>query len=126
MAQLARDFHDNLQTKDISLEDDDPVYTGKVADSLREVPESQRLSDDDILQTDWSPSYAQVGRALRLAKNGTATGLDGCPYELWKELNTLYDIAEKEEKIGFDVIGALTKVFTDIQYHGVDERTEFA
>jgi len=52
--------------------------------------------------------------------------LDGCPYELWKELSYLYDIAKKENKIGFNIIGILSELFEDIQNYGVDERTDFA
>ncbi|KAH9015246.1 hypothetical protein EDB83DRAFT_2321315 [Lactarius deliciosus] len=77
MAKLSRDFHKNLQEKDIVMQDKDPEYTRKIEEALGEVPVHQRLTNEEVLNTDWSPSYTQVGEALRLLKNGTATALTG-------------------------------------------------
>ena len=33
----------------------------------------------------------QINDALHLSKNGSATGLDGCPYKLWKILKEQHD-----------------------------------
>jgi hypothetical protein len=55
--------------------------------TLLEIPNDQKLTDEIVAKTDWSISYKQVYTALKLSKNGTATGLNGCPYKLWKELN---------------------------------------
>ena len=84
------------------------------------------MTEPDRRKTDWSLDYTQITLALKLSKNRTATGLDGCPYELWKELNARYDIMEKEGKAGFDIIGILTEVFEDIRNHGIDKELEFA
>ncbi|KAH9017333.1 hypothetical protein EDB83DRAFT_2178273, partial [Lactarius deliciosus] len=64
--------------------------------------------------------------ALKHAKNGSATGLDGCPYELWKTLNVRYNKAVEEDRPGFDIIKTLTHVFQDIQNHGIAQNTHFA
>ena len=63
---------------------------------------------------------------MSLAKNGSATGIDGLPYELWKELDRTYVKAEEEGSNGFDIADTLAVVFQDIQDHGVDERSNFA
>lgn len=55
-----------------------------------------------------------------MSKNSTATSLNRCPYELWKELNALYKVTKEERKEGFDVIATLTFIFQDIHIHGVD------
>lgn len=67
-----------------------------------------------------------VKKALNDAKNGTATGMDGCPYKLWKLLALRHDADSKENRSGFDIIKVLTTVFQDIQTHGVNEHSDFA
>ena len=52
------------------------------ASMLNEIKDDQKLTERDINNTEWLISYPQVWKALNLAKNGTAMGLDGCPYEL--------------------------------------------
>ena len=67
-----------------------------------------------------------VREALALTKNSSATGMDGCPYELWKKLDDRNESAREEEKDGFDVADTLALIFQDIQDHGVDNRSDFA
>ena len=73
-------------------------------------------------------TITQVQRALagKHAKNNTASGIDGCPYELWKTLNQRNIEKPERNQAIFDVIRTLTTVFQDIQTHAVDERTNFA
>jgi hypothetical protein len=71
-------------------------------------------------------TQVQVQEALRLSKNGSATGTDGCPYELWKTLLLHYTTNRQPNQQGFDIIKTLTDVFTDIQTHGVDHNTSFS
>ena len=126
MSKLARDYHENLQDQDIGLTDDAPNLSRATEDILNEIPDDQKLSRQERGKTDWSLSYAQITIALKLSKNGTATGLDGCPYELWKELNVLFQAEENNGGKGFDIIGALTIVFKDIRLNGLDKSLEFA
>jgi hypothetical protein len=67
----------------------------------------------------------QVLRALRLTKNGTSTGLDGCPYELWKALNDQHHTTIEGPQNSLDIAKVLTTLFNDIRLHGVDHRTGF-
>lgn len=48
-----------------------------------------------------------------------ATRCDGCPYKLWKELDKKYNKAKYQGKVGFDIVGTLTSLFTDIQSFGM-------
>ena len=59
-------------------------------------------------------------------KNGMATGVDGCPYELWKALKERYDEDISTSKQGFDIVKALTTVYQDIQKYGLEEMSKFA
>src|SRR5258708_19041430 len=68
----------------------------------------------------------QVRKALKLTKNGSATGIDGCPYELWRALNEKHETDAKERRPRFDVIKTLTLVYQDIQTNSIDEKANFA
>ena len=125
MAKLARDYHESLQRTDDNP-DDALEWDRRAENALNEVKENQRLTEQDINNTEWLITYAQVWKALKLAKTGTATGLDGCPYELWKELDRRYEESKYSGKKGFDIVGMLTIVFNNIQIFGMEEGSQFA
>lgn len=106
------------------MQDHDPIYKQKVKMSLDKIPPEQRLSNREKEDFEWRITSAQVINALRLAKNGTAMGMDGCLYKLWKKLDERYNAACKANRTGFDITGALAAVFRDIQDHGVDKRSD--
>jgi len=126
MAKLARDYHEDLQTKDINPDEDSKIYEQELNLLLQEIPPEQRLSPEQANAYPWNINKKAVGDALKCAKTGTATGLDRCPFELWKELKTQYDKATKSGNLGFNIVKALTMVYQDIQVHGIDKRTDFA
>lgn len=126
MAKLTRDYHEDLQAQHIIIPDDSPDLERKTASILSEIPEHQRLLEQEVNNTEWLISYPQVWKALSLSKNGTATGLDGCPYELWKELDKKHSEAAALGRRGFNIVAALTCLFTDIQMFRVKENLNFA
>ena len=126
MAELARNYHNDLQNEGLRLPPNSPEYARKSQATLNEIPASQKLPDTPDDESDWEITPEQVKKAIHIAKSGSATGVDGCPYELWKVLDAHFEKAKKEEKEGFDIAYALTVVFTDIQEHGTDERSGFA
>ena len=125
MANLARDFHENLQNDGLHNlpQEDLDLQTSIILD---EIPEAQKMTEPLTSTLGSNLTESQTGKALHLAKNGTATGVDGCPYELWKALKEHHDTALRANKPGFNIIKVLTEVLTDIQSHGVDERTDFS
>lgn len=68
----------------------------------------------------------QVKKAIHIAKKGSVTRIDSCPYKLWKTLATRFKEAKREEREGFDIIETLTTVYIDISRHGVDKEAGFA
>ena len=126
MAKLARDYHEFLQTKDIIISENAPDWEGKISHTLNEVKDPQRMTPQDVAKTEWLITYPQVWKVLRLSKNGTATGLDGCPYELWEELDNRYKEAKHQGRPGFDIVGTLTKVYVNIQTNGINDKSDFA
>ena len=125
MAELAKKYHETLQDKEIQ-ENRTIELEGKTREILKEIPEEQKFPNPEESELNRGMTKEHVNEALRLAKNGSATGLDGCPYELWKELRRRNNERESEGKTGFDIIKALTTVFRDIQYHGIEPGTYFA
>ena len=124
MAELAKRYHEDLQEKDL-----DPNEARKreqaMTDILDTIPEEQNFlyPNTSILNSDVTKEF--VSLALLKAKNGSATGLDGCPYEPWKALNRENQEAQKLGRTGFDIVETLTMVFQDIQKHGVEPGTDF-
>jgi exonuclease III len=130
MASLAKTYHHTLQEQDLPVYDEsDERETDRVTDKITEVldaiPEHQKFNPTRYPKLSRVMTSEYVAKALKLAKNNSATGLDGCPYELWKTLNKMYTEAQKANRTGFDVIGTLTSVFQDIQYHGVKPDSDF-
>ena len=124
MADLAMRYHDNLQSLDLNPDLDDRKERTDII--LNEIPENQTLKNSDAQAENQPLTEAQTRKALHLSKNGSATGMDGCPYEFWKALNGLHERSSKANKPSFDIIKTMTRVLVDIQTHGVDKNTSFA
>ena len=92
---------------------------------LNEIPQSQKFNAPN---TDLHNPITeeQTRNALYTSKGGTATGLNGIPYEVWKHLNDMYLQSVKKKNPTFNIIKTLTIVFNDIQLHGVDPSTKFS
>jgi hypothetical protein len=125
MAKLARNYHNKLQTQDICVQSD-TEHAHKIEAALEAIPIQQHLEDPDRSLMNQTASEKQVQEALKLTKNNTATRMDGCLYELWKTLNKNHLERSKLNQISFDIGKTLTKVFQDIQEHGIEENTFFA
>ena len=125
MAELARKYHDSLQRLDI-LEQSEEEREADIEQALRAIPELQQLDDPWMSKMNDTATNDQVQLAINHAKNSTATGMDGCPYELWKTLNQLHQEKSSQNKPSFDIAKTLTRVFQDIQSHGLEENSSFA
>jgi hypothetical protein len=86
MAELARIYHETLQDEDIDPNMSCIEYDCLLDDVLGEISENQHLEDLDSMRMSWKITEDQVSSALHRMKDSTTTGLDGCPYELWKVL----------------------------------------
>ena len=87
MAEIARQHHQNLQDKDLARFESEEDRDNAINEVLNEIPEDQKYPATNEENDNILISRDQVREALKTAKNGSATGLDGCPYELWKTLN---------------------------------------
>ena len=125
MAKLAKDYHNNLQKEGLSNKENREEYTHALNEILTIIPEAQHLDNPVFTPLNWEATQEQSEEALHLSKNGSATGMDGCPYELWKNLHEHYNTTRQMNKEGFNICKVLTEVFNDIQTHGVDPNTQF-
>ena len=123
MAEIAREHHSNLQSQHL-LPPDHPERTSAINKVLQQIPEHQKLSDEHSELRD-KISQEQVIHALMLSKTGSATGLDGLPYELWKSLHEKHITQRKKNLPSFDITKCLTIIYNNIQVHGTDETANF-
>jgi Reverse transcriptase (RNA-dependent DNA polymerase) len=126
MAQLARNYHSDLQQDNLQLTDNPEEYSWRLTHALNEIPQTQKLQDPELSELNWKVKETHVKKAIHLSKNNSATSLDGCPYKLWKTLKTQHESATKHNRKSFNITKVLTTLFQDIQTHGVDHRTEFS
>jgi len=125
MAELACDHHDMLQDKDIDPNMSIKEYDVMLNDLLNEILENQWLEEPERTTMSKKITEEQVSKALCCMKDGTATGLDGCPYELWKVLEKCHNKLQHQDTPSFDIIKVLTYLFQDVQEHSIDDRTNF-
>jgi hypothetical protein len=127
MAELARDHHSTLQTEDLTHFDNPEEHDQKLRAITESIPDSQLLPEPHLTTMNWEATEAQIARAIDLEKNMTATGLDGCPYELWKALKTRHEsLSAVPNSNSFDIVKTLTAIITDIQTHDLDPHADFA
>ena len=124
MAELAKCHHEKLQNED-RPDLMNPDRARDLEEILENIPSSQKFPNPHDAELNSGVTTECVEEALKRAKNGSATGLDGCPYELWKELKKTFDTTLQSGKRGFDIIQILTDVFQDIQLHGIAPETGF-
>jgi len=86
-------------------------YDTLINDFLNEIPESQHLEDPDRTTMSWKITEKQVSKALQCMKDSTVTGLDGCPYELWKTLEKRHNNLQHKNVPSFNVIKVFTYLF---------------
>jgi hypothetical protein len=123
MAELARNYHDNLLLAGLNTPPDKQEVI--VLEVLGAIIPEDTLPDTDKESMSHRLSEQDVFEALKSSKNGTSTGVNGLPYELWKALNEKYEADVKVDKPSFNIIKTLTRVFNDIEEHGVVSTTNF-
>lgn len=85
-----------------------------------------------MLQDDHKPTFEarltehDIDEAIKCAPAGKATGLDGLPYELWKDLRLRHERTKKPRNPAVNINAVLTAVFNDIELNGVHEESGFA
>lgn len=125
MAELTRNYHKSLQEDDLRDADLDNFELGMTT-LLERIPEEQILQEPELSLLNWPLNRSHMEKALHHTKNRSVTGMDGCPYELWKALKTCYEETTQMNKPKFNIMKVLMELYADIQSFGIDQRTSFA
>ena len=124
MAELAKNYHKNLQHA--SIDDEDKIECKTIIEeALTYLPEEQLL--ENLIQTEmfWTVKTAQVEKAIKLSKTGSSTEINGCLYELWKALTEQHQMKIQKCKPSFNVVKTMTMIFQDIQTNRIHDNAEF-
>ena len=122
MAQRAKEYHEHLQRKDRDpTQDPDPAKLDQILENItaRTTPGQKSKLANYI-------SWGDAHRALTESGNDKAAGLDGIPTEMWKRMSARYDaFADQPANPYCDIVGMLTRVFNDVEEHGIAPDTNF-
>ncbi|KAL1750259.1 hypothetical protein FB107DRAFT_224186 [Schizophyllum commune] len=127
MAEMARQYHWHLQDDN---EADPNHKTGEARE--RDIEQAltaldAKVTEDQAAALEQPISYEEIDTALRFAKNKSAPGLDGIPYEFWKVVHARFkEDSRHDDRETFDVIYLLLEAYRDIQYNGLSEASGFA
>ncbi|KAH9858141.1 Endonuclease/exonuclease/phosphatase [Lenzites betulinus] len=117
MAEMARAYHDNIQRDERDVPDP-PVREECIVEALDSL--DARLNDEQVAEMDALITYEECEFALKHSKSGTAPGLDGLPYELWKTLHARFlEDKRHDGRPVMDVIKLLWAALADVQRFGV-------
>ena len=122
MAELARQYHKDLQTKDRdpTAAPDQTKLETVLNNITTKITPAQKNELAKYL--DWS----DVHLALKGSANDKAAGLDGIPMELWKTMSQKFDAFINAEINPYcDIVKILVKAYNDIEEHGIDPSTRF-
>ena len=126
MAELARNYHENLQNDGINpnIETRDQC----TEEALASLQKTVTTDESELLRE--TITEEQVEEALQRSQLLKSPGMDGITYELWKYLHQEYKksllASEEADQNEFSIIKLMTSCFNDIQRHGMSEATGFA
>ncbi|KAF7351516.1 Reverse transcriptase domain-containing protein [Mycena sanguinolenta] len=128
MAEIARDYHKDLQSDGQNIPQS--VREAALTEALNAVPPPcpgvnmeglrKKVTEDDVRQS------------LLSAAPGKAAGMDGIIAEFWQKLNRMYEDSQKtkgdsnQDQERGNIVKVLTWVYNDVEEHGVVEGTDFA
>jgi ribonuclease HI len=122
MANLAKDYHEHLQQNKDPV--DEQAREEAIASVLGRI--NVHILEEDVPDLKAKLDVSEVMEALELSANGSSPGLDGITYEVWKALNEQFAKDEKEGKEAFDILTSLSRVYNDIEVHGMVKGTDFS
>jgi ribonuclease HI/exonuclease III len=122
MAELARDYHSNLQTQGMATGLDRQKAMETTIKNIKTAAEEEDKQKLSMLLTE-----VEVAAALKSLPNGKAAGMDGIPCELWKTLHNQKEDEQTNNRVHkTDIVKIFTSVFNDIENHGMSEGTDFS
>ena len=124
MAELARDYHEKLQSDGIDAAESPEERQNNIQTALKEARTS--LSSDNAARLAAGVTREDVVDALHRSATGKATGVDGIPYEFWSAMETQRARHQGNGETYFDCLQLLTLAYKDIEEHGICNEAGFA
>jgi exonuclease III len=123
MAEVARDYHNNLQNKGLADENTKNQTTQEILNIL-----NSKLSSADKNELAKYLTRHEIAEAIHLLPNGKSPGIDGIPNELWKALQKTYKMSNEKsaDKKPLDIAQVLQNVYNDIEQYGIIPGSKFA
>ncbi|OJT14670.1 Transposon TX1 uncharacterized 149 kDa protein [Trametes pubescens] len=124
MADMAKVHHDNIQKDDESA-----THPAQRELDIQVAIESLtvRITPDQAAGMAARIDREDCEMALKFAKSGTAPGLDGIQYEVWKTVHARFvEDSRHQGRSTFDALAIVQAAMNDIQDHGVCGTTGFA
>ncbi|KAJ7900681.1 hypothetical protein B0H14DRAFT_2330907 [Mycena olivaceomarginata] len=120
MAQMARDYHNSIQEKDVGDE-----YGRVMATEITLEKCDVHLSEAEYKEMDKELYIEDLEGALKLSHNGKAPGIDGLPYEFYKILDILFRQSKGTDNETFNIMGFLKDLYRDIEKFGIVASSKF-
>jgi ribonuclease HI/exonuclease III len=121
MAELAKDYHNNLQTKDQCIDLSLEAARARAYETI-----TTTTTPEDNIELAHPLSELEIALALKCLPNYKAAGMDGIPCELWKILEKQYSQSKNTETPQANIVKILTLVFNDIETYGIAPNTDFS
>jgi len=118
MITIATRYHEALQSRP-PMNQDRTTAIEKMANAVQKDKITVELKQELETET----SREEIKEAIQKTANGTSPGIDGIPYELYKELIKTHENAEEPEKEP-DIIEILYRVIKSIEDNGIIKRTK--
>src|SRR6266540_3764852 len=122
MANLARNYHEQLQQDNTEFNEKEREQA--INNTLEVI--NIRITETDQSNLARKLSNTDIQDALKLSANGKAPEINGITYEVWKFLDEKYIKDYNSEKPSFNIIEVMTKVFNDIEEHGLIKDSNFS
>lgn len=114
MGEIAVKHHETLQTKPMMTEDRKEAIV-----ELEAIIEGKCITNEQKQRLIKKTSRDEVEEAIKSTATGTSPGIDGIPYELYKEIIKIEKKKKKEERV--DVVGIIQDLINNIEEIGIEK-----
>jgi len=112
MGEIAVQHHEKLQTKPEMTESRKKAIT-----ELEKIIDGKTIEEDQKAMLKEKTTRIEIEEAIKNTANGTSPGIDGIPYELYKEIIKIESKKDDSKKV--DIVGVLKEVINDIEENGI-------
>jgi exonuclease III/ribonuclease HI len=123
MTEIAKAHHESIQAVGEELQTQIELRECAIQEAIENAETQADPALTEALGANMTLS--EMNYALRNAKNGSAAGIDGATYELWKAIEKMNDADTKAGQTAFSAMNLLTTAILDMEKNGIDQSIEF-